>query len=434
MDPNDEAAVEALVKKWTEQLVAGIEMLHCPKENMKLFFEDCTGAKKRHLNTQGRTSKLNTALKRMYGPCPDYSVEANIRKGKSSISAVYGRPSWFITIRVAHRMKSLGYSVSACPDTESDWRICKWATQMYQTNKQVYVLSVDSDYLAFAPPQSVTHLASPQFSGISVVDKAELLKHSELSNFQLSLAFALAGSDNIHTKITGIGWSKAAKYVKQNIPKSMTAAKFRKNPQLPRLDKWKNSSKELVNSFINDYSKTLEKFNWFGAGPVLEPLPAVETAAIPAESELFRFSFELDKDGRLVRIKAAEYVAQHYAGVLDPHRLEKIRRLVDEEKAKAKELHVNKMDVDYLVTKPSESYGIHKVQRTGKYVTIPPVVKYKMLDLVNGPSFFPQWFEKCQASDLVKIQKEKAESNSINNRNTSGIIYCCIVQCLNRTH
>lgn len=416
VDPLDEEAVDALAGKWAEQLHKSIVAIKLPKDNITLFFEGTASCKQRHEKLkQGRTKKINAALKRMYRSTGEYNKlgSENI-KDRKAVSAVYGRPPWYLTLRVAHKMKAKGYSVSACPDTESDWRICQWANEV---QKDVYVLSVDSDYLAFSPPGSVNHLAFPNQDGLTVVHKAELINTSKLTPFQLVVAFALAGSDNIRTKIHGIGWYKAVKYVRANVSPEMTAEQFMEKPELPNLHKRKNSSVQLVASFIKDLISSLKKFHWSSQKSKLSlELPPVGSAPLPKESELFVLSFELTVNGNLVRPKTAEFVARSYAVLIDPLRLVQIQTLVEAAKAPARPTQKksnNNQPVRKMI-KISEARGMGKyiVKTSKKTVTIPGVRGISMAELASGASFFPLWFDKCANSDLNQIQAEKEKNNS----------------------
>lgn len=415
VDPCDEREFDALANKWTSKLLEHLKVIAdvVPANQITMFFEDKTNKARHARKIKGRAGKITKALKTWLEPTATYFGESREAQAMKAISSVYGRPHWKMTLKIAEKIQQLGFNVSACDKTDSDPRICSWARSIASEKAaDITVISTDSDYLVFSPPESVVYMAFPTKDGkLRRISKAAVLKEAGLTPLQLVIAFCLAGSDNITTKIPQIGWYRAVKYVKRYIKSSWTADRWAKKPSLPRLANWKNSSPSLVKSLMTEICAKLGEFHWFG-GNYNHQTHLDSNIDSLTEPELISFAFATDpKTGMLIRRKVARLVLQHFRGSLTDERTSTIEHLLQISMPASV---IKKRKLPFENSLPNESIsGSYKTRSSGKIVSVPGVKEIAIADIGDGPKFFPQWFANAGISDLVGIQKKKGTCNCL---------------------
>lgn len=186
------------------------------KENTIWFFEGRI-QKPRHTTAAiKRATKISKALKEIFKPQKKH-VAIGWRKqkmGQQRISSVFGRPSPWLTKIIATTMARDGFQVDYSDTEESDFRICRMAAE--SPTKESTVFSADSDFIALSPPGSISQLIKIEKGGAMIMKKKDVLSSESMSDFQLMLAYCIAGCDNVNAHIKNVGWGRASKFARQS--------------------------------------------------------------------------------------------------------------------------------------------------------------------------------------------------------------------------
>ena len=412
-NPQDEVAMDRLADEWTDELIDELRCVAAApdiRSRVAWFFEEKI-PKARHLKINiGSDRKKNRALRNMTGQCSP----AKMKKCQTAISYSFGRPDWSMTLRIAHKIKQRGFGmVSAVKHSESDHRIARWACDISNQGGQTVVISVDSDYMAFAPPDSVSFMAYPlphQPDHLKVVHKRDVLKEADMSCLQLVVSFGLAGTDNISAHIEGMGWYKSAQYSRRYIPAEWSAEDFRSMKCLdrfPNLSKWKNSTKQLITIISEEMIVKMEQFGWFPSKDKFEFFLEPTFKAKMELSYLHSFAFALQPCGNhLLRPKVARLVLDNMSGTLSDCQKEKVRVLCLQKEISAKKKSKFPLENPNL---ESATKGFHlAVRRNGRKNTFGVGISgVKEIPLITGPLRIPQWLDSVKTSDLERIQLDK---------------------------
>lgn len=387
VDPQNDDEYWAVIRAWADAMEAFIKNI-IPidepeqKDRITWFFEGRV-EKARRLNDCGRSEgALNRAVKNFLKLSSTTTIYETKRKKR--VAAKLGRPDWVDTAHIAVELRRRGYRVSAQEDTESDHRISAWAKHHTSEKKTSIVLSIDADYLTMSPPESVFAMLTPAKGGWKLIKRDDVLAKSGLSCFQLFLAFALAGTDNIKTHFDGIGWHKSKNYIASKITaRRDNPVKFCKSKSpLPYLSKRKGVDKQGIKQFQTDAAKKLGQFSWSDKDP---PWKDVDILLPQRRSEKHfeRQAFETDENGKLVRPGTARlYASRYFISDANYALLQSLPELPPTERKhpKLKRGHVPVNTVE--------------------------------IPIINNPKFFPQWFAILNNSDMEDYQQSKInESN-----------------------
>ena len=340
VNPSDTERVNAIVERYADSILSAVQALEesgVSKTQIVWFFEGHTD-KSRHLYSQRhRETRLCRALRVLFGQ-ERLFLGQRCRNGRDAISKVYGRPPWWLTLRIAHQIKDKGYAVSAVEKQESDHRITQWAWAKSLSGCRVIVLSVDSDYLAYSVDNSVSELGMPMHGGkeLRLIKKADVLETSQLTPFQLMLAFSIAGSDNIATHIEGVGWYRSRMYAQKWISPDMMAENFlgTEDP-LPHLASYKNATVDLVKQLGGNIERKLEDFGWLKQDvekALAISLPEIGAASIPTQSAKHFFAFETSEKGELKHLRAARCVLNTDRQFIQPTKVQEVDGLIEQHK------------------------------------------------------------------------------------------------------
>jgi hypothetical protein len=153
-----------------------------------------------------RNKSLNKSIRGVY--LGNGSAAGSLKGLAGSI----GRPkSWFVH-KVINTIATHNGSLTAsyCHNESADSYIIKKARGMLQ--RKVTVVSVDTDYVALSPCNTIDRLIDP--IRMRVMNKQEVLQSFGVTGIQLFLAYTLAGCDDLNTSIRGLGFAKSLKIAK----------------------------------------------------------------------------------------------------------------------------------------------------------------------------------------------------------------------------
>lgn len=283
-----------MIDKIAQLFIKSIEPF--PKDNVFIKFEGAIQKARHKQTTERRGNTINDSLmtyhKLRLKILPRH-MKRKLAAMKRRISSVYGRPPPWLTVKLAEALKEQGYRVSYSDDTENDSRIIMDAVI---SEKPVLVIGNDSDFVGFSPPNSVTTIVNRRKGNWRFLHKSEVLQKLELSDFQLALAFAVAGCDNVTAHCKNIGWAKAVEFVKHT---TLTIDNIQQQHSIPL----KSKETEMKELMAQQFKTVLAACGWFGNGVMdSELLPDPQK---PERSQLQEFL--LDPSRQTVRQLANKF-------------------------------------------------------------------------------------------------------------------------------
>lgn len=175
-------------------------------EKVEFHFEGATEKPPQRANN--RWTKMNRAI-RSLAKCRSKKRK---KAARVEISRAMGRPPEWFTVLVMDWLQNRDYCCwYSYGGFESDFAIAERAATLNNRHAIVIVDSVDYDYVALTPPDSVDRLYSTIRGTKTTLSREELLQDLGLTHHQLLLACVLAGCDNAQQKLKRVGFKTARK-------------------------------------------------------------------------------------------------------------------------------------------------------------------------------------------------------------------------------
>lgn len=274
----DTNASESLVKDVSAEIARFLSPF--PKERLVIRLEGSI-EKPRHAQSKETTNaKLNNLLKTFYKGKLKWRREFVARKYaklKKDVSKAYGRPPPWITILIAQRLKQDGFAVTYSDTIENDFVIAKSAAAY---EGEVIVVGDDSDFIGFSPPNSVTRIVNvdKKTGRWRHLEKKNVLEELKLTNFELALAFAIAGCDNVEAHVGNFGWVKAMEYLETTNKIELT--NLMEFSEIPLQSK----KSEVKAAMMQQFKSVIDKSGWYDS--TQHPVELDPTPNYPPKSQL----------------------------------------------------------------------------------------------------------------------------------------------------
>jgi hypothetical protein len=172
----------------------------------EVVFECSTNKPVNALRMRRRAGPLNSAIRHFF------SSRKSINIGK-----YMGRPPLWLMRMISDRLRDKGVTVTLLETTQADsYIVCK-SRQLLEDNhgQRCVVVSADYDYLVFAYPGTIAALIDKCRN--VYVNRAEVMEcFPENNEEQLFLAYCAGGCDDISTKLSNVGFSKALRIVSES--------------------------------------------------------------------------------------------------------------------------------------------------------------------------------------------------------------------------
>lgn len=220
-------AARQVVEAYASEIIAMVSSVGFPAQQTFFYFEETSPKSQRRASRKvsNRSRLLNRGLRAIHV----HPTKSRSAFGMRSVARSMTRPeSWFIEKVIDVLKRRYGCTDDqvkfARTPVQADALIIQDARKMKEVNKdlEISIFSHDRDFLALSKYFTVTRIVySPKNGGTlkqilfqRIQELLPVLEQEESLHFRLSLAYSMAGCDDIETHFKGLGWSTAIKVVK----------------------------------------------------------------------------------------------------------------------------------------------------------------------------------------------------------------------------